>query len=92
METSASSGYNWTMHPDPDLLNFQARVLLDRLERLSADSIYAHRASGLRGAILRGLADLSGDNRSAERERLSQLVAAGFEILNRAAQEIPEAD
>ena len=33
----------------------QALLLISRLERLSADSYWAHRASGLRGALLRSL-------------------------------------
>lgn len=33
----------------------QARILVARLERISADSIWARRASGLRGALLKWL-------------------------------------
>jgi hypothetical protein len=32
-----------------------ARLLVSRLERLSADSYWAHQASGLRGSLLRCL-------------------------------------
>ena len=32
-----------------------AKFLVARLERLSADSFWAHRASGLRGSLLRSL-------------------------------------
>lgn len=59
----------------------------DRLERLSADSTYAHQASGLRGTFLRYIerieagADMDGT-------KLDQLVEYGFEILRLAAKEI----
>ena len=36
----------------------ESETILNRLERLSADSIWAHRASGLRGAILREMAKI----------------------------------
>ena len=38
-----------------------ARMLVARLERLSADSYWAHQASGVRGSLLRGagLVDLA---------------------------------
>jgi hypothetical protein len=64
--------------------------LTDRLEHLSADSIYAHRASGLRGSLLRYMehfeADewLSGDDQA----QLDQLTQYGFELLELAAREI----
>ena len=65
-------------------------MLVTRLERLSADSYWAHRASGLRGALLRSIERLesgSGDEKE-ETERLDRLFQRGFEILARAAREI----
>jgi hypothetical protein len=59
------------------------------LERLSADSVWAHRASGLRGSLLRALAGL--DTRQPtpmESSELNRLVQIGFEILEKAAGEI----
>ena len=38
------------------------RILTDRLERISADSVWAHRASGIRGSLLRILDDGQNDN------------------------------
>jgi len=61
--------------------------LVDRLERLSADSTYAHQASGLRGTFLRYIEHIevgSGVNYA----ELDQLVEYGFEILRQAAKEI----
>lgn len=93
MERLAGYGYNWEMRRlNKDRIIFQARILLDRLERLSADSSFAHRASGLRGAILRDLAALKKTDPPIDLTRLAERVAQGYEILNRAAQEIPEAD
>jgi hypothetical protein len=69
----------------------QAHRLVAHLERLSADSYWAHRASGLRGALMRSLERLEngdGDERE-ETARLSRLFERGFEILRRAAREIP---
>jgi hypothetical protein len=64
--------------------------LTDRLEHLSADSTYAHRASGLRGSLLHSIDRLeAGENVSGEDQaRLNELVGYGFEILELAAKEI----
>ena len=65
------------------------RLLAARLERLSVDSLWARRASGLRGNIIKVLDEFnSGQN--IEPERLSPLIQRAFEILRRAAQEIPD--
>lgn len=67
----------------------QALLLVSRLERLSADSYWAHRASGLRGALLRSLEQLeSGQIDEEETANLDRLFQKGFEILARAAREI----
>jgi hypothetical protein len=59
-----------------------------RLERLSADSRWARRASGLRGNIMKVLEESeSGSIRSG---RLDRLIDSGFTILEEAAREIPE--
>ena len=64
--------------------------LIDRLEHLSADSSYAHRASGLRGSLLRYVEYLETDESMSpeERAQLDQLVEYGFEILELAAKEV----
>ena len=69
-------------------------LLVARLERLSADSIWAHRASGVRGALLRSIERLGipgalDDFTSAEEMlRLERYVKSGFTILKKAAQEL----
>jgi hypothetical protein len=72
-----------------------ARMLVSRLERLSADSYWAHQASGLRGSLLRCLQRLdltSGANtygtegQPDDKQRLDELVERGFAILALAAR------
>jgi hypothetical protein len=72
----------------------QARQLLARLERLSADSYWAHRASGMRGSLLRCINQIEsarGQNQTADQEawqRIDHLIRTGFSILENAAREI----
>jgi hypothetical protein len=68
---------------DLDLL----KRLIDRLERLSVDSTYAHRASGLRGSLLKALENIETGSQPDDAE-LMQLLDNGFEILQGAAREI----
>jgi len=67
------------------------RLLAERLERLSADSLWARRASGLRGNIVKVLEEIDA-GRDVPPERLSPLIQRAFEILKHAAQEIPDID
>ena len=64
--------------------------LVDRLEHLSADLTYAHRASGLRGSLLKvmEILEMGEPLDDDELTRLDQLVESGFEILRLAAEEI----
>lgn len=61
-------------------------LLLARLERISVDSYWAHRASGVRGALIRSLegSEAQDDSNIQTLESLSRL---GFQILERAARE-----
>ena len=70
-----------------------ARLLISRLERLSADSLYAHRASGLRGSLLRYVDQAESSEQPAATGDLSQpqvdrMLSLGFQILEKAAKEI----
>ena len=65
------------------------RLLAERLERLSADSLWARRASGLRGNIIKLLEEIDA-GQDFEPARLSSLIQRAFDILRRAAQEIPD--
>jgi hypothetical protein len=59
-------------------------LLLARLERISADSCWAHRASGVRGPLLRELEMLENGSQDSKPDIL---IAKGFEILKEAAKE-----
>jgi hypothetical protein len=73
------------------------RFLLARLERISADSVVAHRASGVRGAMFRVLDQLEKqeqacpDAQRADRrvsdEEVKRLIQSGYVFLHRAAKE-----
>jgi len=74
-------------NPRIDLL----RMLTKRLERLSVDSTWARRACGLRGSLIKALsADDEGTPPSAD--HLDLLIEHSFEILSKAAREIPDAE
>jgi hypothetical protein len=63
------------------------RLVAERLERLPADSRWAHRASGVRGQLLRSLDQLdSGEKVSVA--TLQGLTETGLDILRAAAMEL----
>ena len=73
----------------------QSRRLIERLERLSADSYWAHQASGVRGALLRKVEQLQPGNDPDESgepgsgwQELAKLVQQGYFILEQAAREL----
>ena len=67
-----------------------ARLLSARLERLSADSSWARRASGVRGALLKAIEAVeTGETDPVQnRARLEMLVRLGFEMVENAAREM----
>ena len=72
-------------NPDIELL----RLLANRLERLSVDSLWARRASGLRGNIIKVLEEFD-SGQDVEAARLNPLIERAFDVLRHAAQEIPD--
>lgn len=74
----------------------QAKLLVARLERLSADSYWAHQASGLRGALLRSIAlcesqkaiEPHQESHTDPANQLENLMKMSFDILVRGAQEM----
>ena len=62
------------------------RLLLPRLERISVDSYWAHRASGVRGALTKILERIE-IGESINPESIKSNILIGFEILREAAQE-----
>ena len=65
------------------------RMMAERLERLSVDSIWARRASGLRGNMIKVLEEID-SGQEVEAARLNPLIDRAFEVLRHAAQEIPD--
>ena len=57
-------------------------MVVARLERLSADSYWAHQASGVRGSLLRII-----ENDYLDSPQAAILLDKGFEFLEKAAQE-----
>jgi hypothetical protein len=62
------------------------RLLLPRLERISADSYWAHRASGVRGALLKMLEQME-SGKPIDTVALKKNIAVSLEILAKAARE-----
>ena len=65
-----------------------ARLLAFRLERISADSVWAHRSSGVRGSILK-LTDGKTDGLSTyEGKLIDDLISTASFLLVQAGKEI----
>jgi hypothetical protein len=64
-------------------------LLAHRLARLSVDSHWARRASGLRGNIIKVLEEAE-HGEPVSNERLDLLIGTAFDLLRKAAQEIPD--
>ena len=62
-----------------------AKILLDRLERISADSGWAHQASGVRASLAKEIS-----LEDPDLKQLTSLLEMGFLVLEKAAGEIPE--
>ena len=67
------------------------RMLAKRLERLSVDSIWARRANGLRGSIVKALTEADAGTPPGT-DQLNLLIESSFQILSKAAREIPDRD
>jgi hypothetical protein len=61
-------------------------LLLQRLERIPADSIWAHRASGVRGSLLK-LTEKLEKGQEVEEPIMKFLISYGYQILERVARE-----
>jgi hypothetical protein len=71
---------------DPERSDKLIRLLLPRLERISVDSYWAHRASGVRGALTKILEQME-SGIPTDPAFLNMNVSVGFEILQEAAEE-----
>lgn len=67
----------------------QVRLVIPRLERITPDSSWAHRASGYRRTLLRLALRLSEQGTASDGDRLAlaRALAASYAILHAAARE-----
>ena len=87
MQSSAGADFRDTFTvEDSQTYTHLVHMLLSRLERISVDSYWAHRASGVRGALLRALEKLE-NGRPVSRSDLKRIVKMGFSILENTAKE-----
>jgi hypothetical protein len=70
--------------PEPNIRLI--RLLLARLERISVDSYWAHRASGVRGALVKLLGQME-RGETIDVASLQKNLQVGFEVLEKAAGE-----
>jgi hypothetical protein len=70
---------------DENTLSLTA-LLIDRLERISADSVWAHKASGVKGSLLRIIEEID-KGETEEAQAIKKIMAFGFHILEQAAKE-----
>jgi hypothetical protein len=63
----------------------QVELLVNRLDRLSSDSIWAHRASGIRGSLLEVKDQLASRNWAVS-EELDNILDQGYFVLGQAAK------
>jgi len=66
---------------------FLIQILLARLERISADSIWAHRASGIRGSLHR-IQERSENGYPIQQSELKRMMDLGFFVVGKAAKEM----
>jgi hypothetical protein len=66
---------------DQETRKKQARLVINMLERLSADSIWAHRASGLRGSLIHCLDYFDNEKPRIAEAKMDALLSEGFSIL-----------
>lgn len=63
-------------------------MLIARLERLSADSVWAHRASGLRGSLLHAQQQL--ESGYEPNDEFLRLIESAHRVLVAAGKELPD--
>jgi len=88
IRNSFSFTYNIRMDTTGSLLDLAYR-LVTRLERLSVDSSWARRASGMRGGLIKAIEEAEQGREGAE-VHLDLLVKRGYQIVEAAAREIPD--
>ncbi len=87
--TSKKAWCFMTQNPNLDAHIELLRMLAKRLERLSVDSIWARRANGLRGSIVKALSEADAGTPPGL-DQFNLLIESSFQILSKAAREIPD--
>lgn len=64
----------------------QIIILINRLERLSADSIWSHRACGLRGSLMEYMEKLDVNNSEKSSDYLESILDQGYYVLEQAVK------
>ena len=80
----AGGAFHPMEYPEPS--EGLVRLLLSRLERISVDSYWAHRASGVRGALTKILGQIEAGE-TVDPASLRTNLRVGFEVLKKAAEE-----
>ena len=83
---STRAGGIHILMPSAELNDKLIRLLMTRLERISVDSYWAHRASGVRGALTKILEQME-IGETVDPVLLKTNVSIGFEILKEAVEE-----
>ncbi len=61
-------------------------LLVARLERISADSVWAHKAGGVKGSLLKMVERIE-KGRPIQSSKLEDMINLGFSILEKAVKE-----
>lgn len=64
----------------------QIETLVERLEHLSADSIWSHRASGIRGSLLKYLEEPQNSYKANSTVNIQFIIEQGYFVLEQAAR------
>jgi hypothetical protein len=83
---STRAGGTFLHMPNPQADLQLIRMLTDRLERISVDSVWAHRASGVRGRLIRELEKIEASHYIPTDETY-KLIDVSFHILENAVRE-----
>jgi hypothetical protein len=62
-------------------------LLIARLDRISADSVWAHRASGVKGSLHKLLEKFKKEEDAKQATEVERIINMGFFILEQAAKE-----
>lgn len=65
-----------------------AKILIIRLERISADSVLAHQVSGIRGSLLKMIDSDMESFSQEELTKLDRLISLGYDYMEQACRDM----